>query len=143
MPPAPKHSRRWFQFSLGTMFLVVTVLALWLAWEPNIVRERQVALTWIRDYQIGYLLLEEDWQTPENRTLIENLKTACPERVAPTTRLRVPYIREVLGDKIIVAIGLKSKGDLSRIQSLFPEASILVPADNTSGSPGLRDANGR
>jgi hypothetical protein len=27
MPPAPKHSRRWFQISLGTMFVVVAVLA--------------------------------------------------------------------------------------------------------------------
>jgi hypothetical protein len=27
MPPAPKHSRRWFQISLGTTFLVVTIAA--------------------------------------------------------------------------------------------------------------------
>lgn len=28
MPPAPKHSHRWYQYSLGTLLVVVTVAAL-------------------------------------------------------------------------------------------------------------------
>ncbi len=43
MPLAPKHTRRWFQFSLRTMFVLVTVFGLsgWLgrnaqqAWQRN------------------------------------------------------------------------------------------------------------
>ena len=30
MPPAPKYTRRWFQFGLGTMFVVVTAATCWL-----------------------------------------------------------------------------------------------------------------
>ena len=33
--------RRWFQFGLGTMFLVVTLFAVWLAYEANWMRQRQ------------------------------------------------------------------------------------------------------
>jgi hypothetical protein len=40
MTPAPK--RRWFQFSLRTMFVVVTVFACWLGWGPVV--ERQLDL---------------------------------------------------------------------------------------------------
>ena len=32
MPPAPKHTRRWFRFSLRTMFVVVTVFAIPCGW---------------------------------------------------------------------------------------------------------------
>ena|SRR5579863_8809687 len=87
MVEAPKTRRRWLQFSLGTMFVVVTISAGWLGWELNIVRERRAALTWVRDYQVGYLLLEENWRKSENEAVIENLKVACPERVPPTRLL--------------------------------------------------------
>ena len=42
MPPVPKHSRRWLQFSLGKMFLVVTALGILAAWAGY--RLRQPAL---------------------------------------------------------------------------------------------------
>jgi hypothetical protein len=41
MTPAPK--RRWFQFSLRTLFVVVTVLCVWLAWNINTVGTRAAA----------------------------------------------------------------------------------------------------
>jgi TRAP-type C4-dicarboxylate transport system permease small subunit len=38
---APPPTRRWFQFGIGTMFLAVTILALWLGWELRIVHQRK------------------------------------------------------------------------------------------------------
>ena len=35
MSPVPPTRRRWFQFSLGAMLVVVTVLALLLGWRVN------------------------------------------------------------------------------------------------------------
>ena len=42
--PAPR--RRWFQFGLRTLFVLMTLVALWLAWELNFIRERQA---WLRE----------------------------------------------------------------------------------------------
>jgi len=42
--PAPR--RRWFQYSLRTLFVLMTVVALWLAWELSFIRERQA---WLRE----------------------------------------------------------------------------------------------
>src|SRR5437667_201271 len=42
MTPAP--NRRWFRYSLRTLFAVVTVFGVWLDRELNIVRQRQKAV---------------------------------------------------------------------------------------------------
>ena len=42
MSPTPK--RRWFRFTLRTLFVVVTVCACWLGWQIHIVHERADAL---------------------------------------------------------------------------------------------------
>ncbi|HEY2841704.1 MAG TPA: hypothetical protein VGJ26_21265 [Pirellulales bacterium] len=39
--------RRWFQFGLRTVFVVVTAFAVCLGWELSIVRERQAVKQWI------------------------------------------------------------------------------------------------
>jgi hypothetical protein len=41
MPLAPHHTRRWFQFSLGTMIVVVTVAAGFVAYHATWIRQRQ------------------------------------------------------------------------------------------------------
>ena len=44
----PKRKRRWFQFSLRTLMIVVTLLAVplgYVGWQAKIVRER----TWLVD----------------------------------------------------------------------------------------------
>jgi hypothetical protein len=48
----PKRKRRWFQFSLRTLMIVVTLLALplgYVGWQARIVRDRKVVLSAIRD----------------------------------------------------------------------------------------------
>ncbi|MBI2826476.1 MAG: hypothetical protein HYX69_17510 [Planctomycetia bacterium] len=44
---APKPRRRRFQFSLGTLLLVMTLFAVWLAWELRFIRERQAFMAWV------------------------------------------------------------------------------------------------
>ena len=36
-----RSPRRWFQFRLGALFLLTTLVALWLAWELSYIRERK------------------------------------------------------------------------------------------------------
>lgn len=50
-PPPPR--RRWFRFGLRTMFVVLTVLAMffgWFGWQANVVRHRRLARA--RSYQL-------------------------------------------------------------------------------------------
>jgi Leucine-rich repeat (LRR) protein len=35
MPPAPKHSRRWFSYSLRSLFVIVTLAAIGVAWVAS------------------------------------------------------------------------------------------------------------
>ena len=39
--------RRWFQFSLASLFIPTTLVATWLAWELSFIRERQAMRRWI------------------------------------------------------------------------------------------------
>ena len=60
-PPRTRHSRHWFQFSLRTAFIVVTVLAL--------------AFSWIRVEMVGKLVRESD--TGRTITFFRNPRTGC------------------------------------------------------------------
>jgi hypothetical protein len=44
MPQAPKVRRRWYQFSLGMLFVVVTALAVFLAYQVNWIRQQHTFL---------------------------------------------------------------------------------------------------
>jgi len=55
MTSTPK--RRWFRFSLRTLFVVVTVLGIWLGWNAEIVRERTAMRNTIRRSG-GYIILD-------------------------------------------------------------------------------------
>src|SRR5260221_160080 len=47
------RKRRWPQFSLRTMFVMVTLFAVWLGWNLHIVRERDKVLDSLkRDHRI-------------------------------------------------------------------------------------------
>lgn len=41
--------RNWFRFRLGSMFLAITLFALWLGWETHIWRERQQMRRWVKE----------------------------------------------------------------------------------------------
>ncbi len=43
-----KPSRRCFAFSLQTLFVLFTVVGLWLGWELRNVREQRIALEWLQ-----------------------------------------------------------------------------------------------
>lgn len=45
MMTSPK--RRWYQFSLRTMFVGMTVLCVYLGWQASTVRERKAVRAWL------------------------------------------------------------------------------------------------
>ena len=108
----PKRRRRWFQFSLSSLMVGVTLLAVpcaYIGWQAKIVRERRAEL---------------------NRTVDARLVG-----IADNDEERVnPWIRRVFGDQRVASIRMlvgTSEAELVRLRVLFPEAKIEVwsPAD--------------
>jgi hypothetical protein len=103
MSPAPKHTRRWLQFGLGTMLVVVTVFALGLGWMVSISQQckrREACLDELAERG-------GNWGWPSY------------SRLRP--RPYVEYI-QLPSDRF-------SAEDVQRVQSIFPEARIDVYDD--------------
>ena len=47
MSQVPPTRRRWYQFSIGTMLLLVTAFAIWLGWELKFIRDRKHMAEWL------------------------------------------------------------------------------------------------
>ena len=104
MPPAPKHSRRWFQFGLGTIFVVVTLIAgivAWFAWQIGLVRERERLL----GPPVQWLIST----APENTTRVPWLWRQFVR--APVTEIALPK-------------ATFSEDQVRHFERLFPEAYV-------------------
>jgi hypothetical protein len=124
--PTPPTRRRWFQFSLGTLFVVVTVFALWLGWQAKIVRDRKNFLMMLNDYEAAQ---------------IENLPPGSPVSIAinypsfeePT----LPFWRHWMGDKArgVILLPVNATDEHLRMaRELFPEVKYF-------GKDGVRIPN--
>jgi len=110
--PTPK-SRRWFRFSLRTMFVVVTVLAVFISfvvYNLNWIKERDEARLWL----------------PKNGGSFSSQMT-------PAKSFPAPWSLRILsehGERIVVLDRRVIKDELPaealRMQRLFPEAKIKL-----------------
>ncbi len=107
----PKRKRRWYQFSLRTLMIVVTLLAgacAYLGSQAKIVRDRRAMR-----YEI-------------NRT---GDGAYVQEPLDPDTPCKVPWIRSLLGDEAaeIIALPMKaSKEFRDHVRATFPEACLFA-----------------
>jgi hypothetical protein len=107
-----KRKRLLFQFSLRSLLIGVTVLAVasaYVGWQAKIVRERRAELNRTVDTRLVGIAGNDE------------------ERV-------IPWIRHVLGDQRVGSIKMlvgTDAAELDRLRVLFPEAKVEVwsPAD--------------
>jgi len=111
MTAAP--NRRWFRFSLRTLFVVMTLagaLIGWLVWELRYIHDRTAMRGWILQHGGG---------VPKPAAIL-NL---------PNPATRIPFWRELLGDEtapvVILPPGLLT-ADLEQIKRTFPEAEVFI-----------------
>jgi hypothetical protein len=105
--------RRWFQFSLTGMLLLVTVIAVTLGWELSFIRERRALFE---------LMIERKAVAEKDSELMAQF-SKMGARYLPEV---LPWWRRWLGDEPVGYIGLNSSTiDLSdEAMRLFPEAQI-------------------
>ena len=109
MIPAP---RRWFSFSLRTMFVVVRVFACWLGYELNWIRQRHEAL-------------DKDGFTSEAPPASADFVTApgwlwlFGERGYDTIWFKVPN-----DERDGMELNPAEVAEVARVSRLFPEAEI-------------------
>ena len=115
MTSAP--NRRWFRWSLRTMFVVVTVFCVWLGWNAKIVHQRAA----MREQIVA--LGERGRFNP----VADMDLRAIPRASAMHA---IPMIWSVLGARPVSTIGVRFddrtwKAMLPEIHRLFPEATLI------------------
>jgi hypothetical protein len=102
-----KPRRRWFQFRLRTLLVIVTLLAIpcaYLGWQANIVSHRKLVLK--NAMEQGLVLMSNDLTVD----------------AVPT----IPWIRRIMGDAPVRSVWWvgASKEDRERFSEAFPEANV-------------------
>ncbi len=109
--------RRWFRFSLGALFLAVTVFGCWLASEVNWIHRRQSALKRIKPSTYAIITRASELVKPPGERWY-----------LPSDHLReIPIWRRLMGDEAIGWIIFNGDGpqqEFELAQALFPEARI-------------------
>lgn len=110
--------RRWFRFSLRTMFVAVTGLCCWLGWESSVVRERRAVREEFRVKGLQFVAAEE----------MAERYVGTP--IPVPTLAKVPMVRRWLGDQAVQEIWYLaynssiSESDIGRVKQIFPEAEL-------------------
>lgn len=136
--PTPPR-RRWFQFSLATMFVVLTAFAIWLGWELKVSRSRDTARGWINAHggvtmhgpRLQFNLMR-DWQE-------SNIWLPERERATDLTHIQAAFPEATISfhsDGRMNEVRKASSVQTSRITLIQPSDSIARrrPQIKTSGS---------
>ena len=116
-----KPKRRWFRFSLRMLFVLVTVLCVWIGWNANIVRERKSILAEI-ERTIGPIkigVLEEAEADHANIKIAQN----------EFEWARVSRIRRMLSDRTYLSVHVPGPIDArlaERLEIAFPESHLAI-----------------
>jgi hypothetical protein len=136
--------RRWFQFSLRGIFILMTLLGIWLGVQVKWWRDRQEARKWIAAHEVEGKWSLLDVSDPNVRLSQTTMKNGV--RILVPMKLRdVPWSVRALGERRLNFIHL-DKGKLSKedaryidsLQSLFPEAEgvhVQEPGFSTCWPP--------
>jgi hypothetical protein len=116
MQTEPNCHRRWFQFSLRSLLIVVTIAAVacaWLAHEARSVQQRMSLRQWIEEGGGACVAID------------------LGSHNAPGSRIEDPsFVRRWLGDQTVRTVFLPRKTsdrDLQRIKTWFPGAGLIPP----------------
>lgn len=107
---APKRWFKWFgfRFSLRTLFVLVTIFAVWLGWQMHYIRQRQA---W-SDQHSDFVIFEDEIRSVDS-----------------DSRRLIPWWRSLLGDRAMAGLVFdrpSAKQDRDHALALFPEITIFT-----------------
>ena len=117
-----KPKRRYLQFSLGTMFLAVTALCIWLGVQVKWMRDRQEAREWLQAHGCifgsGY-----NGNDPFTEKPAVEIAAPWPIRAFGEAGIRYIFVKPeaMLAGKSTIA------PTVEHMKGLFPEADVIVP----------------
>jgi hypothetical protein len=119
MMSTPTTPRRWFHYSLRTLFVVVTLFALWLGWELKFIRDRR-----------SFLKSMDELRDAEMTQAATGLTVAFGGlgwtfQGAPAVDVRIPFWRRWRGDEAQIGLILprsSTDADMENAKRLFAEA---------------------
>jgi hypothetical protein len=87
----PKRRRRWYQYSLRTFLLLITIFAIWFGYLANEARKQRQAVAWVHDMggMLGY-----DYELDEDGGFKEDAKPPGPNWLRGT--LDVNFMADVV-----------------------------------------------
>jgi hypothetical protein len=113
----PKRNRRWFQFSLRSLMIVVTLLAVpcaYVGWHAKIIHRRKAMINKLTRLDGACLTVAQ-------------VAEVEPSHEFDDTTLTLPWIRKWLGDEPMFGLYIPESvpdADASEIASAFPEAVV-------------------
>jgi len=108
-----KPKRRWYQFSLQSFFVVITLFGIWLGWELYWFKTRQDWLA-AKDYVAAF--------------------PATEVRKAPHPHLLIALFRQEAMSQILLRNA--TEAEVAKVRRLFPEADVV---SGDWGAPSLGD----
>jgi hypothetical protein len=115
-----KPKRRWFRFSLRTLFVLVTIVGIWLGLQVRTVMHRKQMLAFLDAECAGKFNPYDRIFRPDNECVLDG-------PVELTDKPRVSFIRRLLGDRTVPIICLPTSmtsDDVLQFTCTFPDAFI-------------------
>ena len=134
-----KPKRRRFRFSLRTLFVLVTVLCIWLGSQASTVYHRRQLLSRLDPVVFRGFPKYKTIMWGGNPCVVEGEYSTAGEH-------QISWIRRVFGDKLVPIIGLPermSPEEVKEFKSAFPESLISQIHDGDGLSGRIHLAPGR
>ena len=131
-----KPRRRWFRYSLGSLFILLTVLGIWLGVQVNWIHGRHEAQRWIDEHPptgptvSPYLNLLQP--VPGNASGIPSAAALVQPHLdaQAMAQRRLPWSLRLLGEAAVPYIYIDgqatSAAKEASIRRLFPEAHVEI-----------------
>ena len=129
-------SRRWFRFSLRTLFVVAAMICCWLGWNVNAVQNRKRLLRWADDHGVRVSKDPLVSCVPLVRTAKPNgpifVDTEIVKRESQANG--VGWFRQaILMDEPFASIEIsgvwRNESEAREMDEAFPEATIIIGGD--------------